>query len=212
VDPLFDVVTPAKPKTPKQKGEAIVAKIKALIEWAQSEMARSQQDQEHYANQSRNTAPAYKVGDKVDLSLSNIRTDRPSKKLDDRSAKFEIIEVVGPSSYRLHTLVRIYNVFNVDLLRPAATDPLPSHVVDDPQLPALLVNEEEEWLVESILKERHKKLPGKRTRTRLKYLVKWTRYAKPTWELAIALEDTIAPHTYLEGKGTGVMSRLTSVD
>jgi sialic acid synthase SpsE len=126
VDPLIDAVASVKPKTPIQKGETIVAKVKALTEWAQSEMAKTQQDQEQQANRSRNVAPAYQVGDKVYLSLRNVRTQRPSKKLEARSAKFTVLEVISPASYKLDTPPGIHNVFHVDLLRPAAADPFPS--------------------------------------------------------------------------------------
>jgi hypothetical protein len=200
---LTDVVEPVSPKSPIQKAEAIVAKVKAVTEWAQSEMANSQQDQEQQANRLRNVAPAYQVGDKVYLSLRNIRTSKPSKKLDDRAAKYTVIEVVGPASYRLNTPPRVHNVFHVDLLRPAADDPLPSQVLDDSQPPAILVNNEEEWLVDGILKERQRKLPGKGKRTRLEYLVKWQGYATPTWEPATALDGTTALETYLQGRGGG---------
>ena len=71
-------------------------------------------------------APAYKVGDKVYLSLRNIRIDKPSKKLGDRATKFTVTEVISPLSYRLDTPLGIYNVFNVNLLRPIADDLLPS--------------------------------------------------------------------------------------
>ena len=67
-------------------------------------MAKAQQDQELQANHSRNVAPAYKVGDKVYLSLRNIRTERPSKKLDARAIKFIVLEVISPTSYKLDTL------------------------------------------------------------------------------------------------------------
>jgi hypothetical protein len=59
IDPLTEVIPPADTRTPIQKGEAIVAKIKGVTEWAQSEMAKAQQDQEIQANRSRNVAPAY---------------------------------------------------------------------------------------------------------------------------------------------------------
>ena len=91
----------------------------------------------------------------------------------------------------------------MDLLRPAADDPLPSQVVDDPQPPAVLVDDEEEWQVEKILRERQKKLPGRGRRKRLEYLVKWQGYADPTWEPATALEDSTALDDYLKGQGGG---------
>lgn len=203
IDPLTEVIGHANPKSPIQKGEEIVTKIKAITEWAQSEMANAQQDQEQQANRHRNVAPAYKVGDKVYLSLRNIRTNRSSKKLENRSAKFTVVEIISPLSYRLDTPPGIHNVFHVDLLRPAADDPLPSQVVDDPQPPAISIDNEEYWLIDTILKERQKKLPGKGSRTRLEYLVKWQGYADPTWEPATALEDTEALANYLEGRGGG---------
>ena len=108
----------------------------------------------------------------VYLSLRNIKTKRPSKKLDNRSTKFTITKVIGLLSYRLNTPPRVHNVFHADLLRPAATDPLPSQVVDDPQPPAIIMDDNEYWLVEKILQKRRKKLPGRGSRTRLEYLVK----------------------------------------
>lgn len=86
----------------------------------------------------------YRVGDKVYLSLRNIRTTRATKKLDNRAAKFTVIEVINPSSYRLDTPPGIHNVFNVDLLWRAATDPLLSQVVDDPQPLVIEVDGNEE--------------------------------------------------------------------
>jgi hypothetical protein len=203
VDLFTDIVAPVKARTPIQRGEFIVAKVKAITEWAQTEMAKAQQDQEHQANRHRNTAPAYKVGDKVYLSLRNIRTDAPSKKLDARSAKYTVTEVINPSSYRLDTPKGIHNVFNVDLLQPAATDPLPSQVLDDPQPLAIQVDDGDEWVVESILGERLKKLPGRGSHTRLEYRVKWQGFARPTWEPAVALDDVAAVDNYLLQRGGG---------
>jgi hypothetical protein len=107
-------------------------------------MANAQQDQERQANRLHNVAPAYRVGNKVYLSLRNIQTNKLSKKLDDRAVKYIVVKVVGPASYRLNIPPRVYNVFYVDLLRPAVDDPLPSQVLDDPQPPAILIDGEEE--------------------------------------------------------------------
>ena len=94
-------------------------------------MAAAQQEQELQTNRHRNPSPAYKVGDKVWLSLKNFQTNRPSRKLDDKAAKFTITEVIGPHSYRLNVPGSVQDVFNVDLLRPASEDPLPSQERDD---------------------------------------------------------------------------------
>lgn len=87
-------------------------------------------------------------------------------------------------------------MFNVDLLRPAGVDPLPSQEQDDYQPPPILVDNEEEWVVEAILGEKMGKGRGQRKHQKL-YQVKWKGYAKPTWEPATALEDTIALDAYL---------------
>ena len=140
--------------TPAQKGDAIVSKLRDAVEWAQMAMAGAQQEQERQTNKHRNTSPAYKVGDKVWLDLRNIRTIRPSKKLSSRSAKFTVTEVVGPHSYRLDIPGEGHNVFNVDLLRPASTDPFPSQKQDDAQPEPIVVEGQEEYHVEKILDER----------------------------------------------------------
>ena len=41
IDPLTEVLVPATQKSPIQKGEAIVAKIKEITEWAGSEIAKA---------------------------------------------------------------------------------------------------------------------------------------------------------------------------
>ena len=106
-------------------------------------MAKAQQDQETQTNRSRKVSLVYKVRDMVYLSLRNIKTKRPSKKLDNRSVKFTITKVIGLLSYRLNTPPGVHNVFHADLLRPAATDPLPSQVVDDPQPPTIIIDDNE---------------------------------------------------------------------
>jgi hypothetical protein len=177
------------PKTPAQRAEAIVAKLKGALELAHSAMAASQQTQEEYANRRREPAVDYQVGDKVWLDLRNIRTDRPCKKLDVRHAKYTVLEKVGSHAYKLDTPPGIHPVFHTSLLRPASNDPLPSQTTLDWQPSSVLVDGEEEFFVEEILNERKQRW-GRGFRHQ--YLVKWKGYQRPEWTAARNLEDTIA--------------------
>jgi hypothetical protein len=88
------------------------------------------------------------------LDLRHVKMDRQPKKLDARNAKYTVLERIGSQAYRLNTPSGIHNVFHTWLLRPAASDPLPSQQQTDYQPPAIMVDGQEEWHVEKILKER----------------------------------------------------------
>jgi len=72
-----------------------------------------------YTDPARKEPPAYQVGDLVMLNGRNIKTHRPSKKLDHKNhGPFQIEKIVSPLAVRL-TLPRkwkIHNVFHVLLL------------------------------------------------------------------------------------------------
>jgi hypothetical protein len=64
-------------------------------------------------------APSYQVGDKVMLSMENIKTTRPMKKLDiKQSGPFTIVDLIGSHACRLRLpdLASIHNVFHISLL------------------------------------------------------------------------------------------------
>jgi hypothetical protein len=63
--------------------------------------------------------------------------DRPLKKLDAKYTKYIVIEIVSSHSYRLDTLLGIYNVFYIRLLKLVKSSPLPSQVIHEPQPPTL---------------------------------------------------------------------------
>ena len=85
-----------------------------------------QQAQERYKKKHdlhTHPAPDIKVGDKVWLNRRNIRTTRPSWKLDvKRMGPFQVLEVVGGAKlvYKLELLaqMQIHPVFHVSLLEP----------------------------------------------------------------------------------------------
>ena len=163
--------------SPIQKADALVRKLKEVHEWAQSAMATTQQTMENVTNRRRQQAPSFKVGDKVWLSLRNVRTTRESKKLDAKQAKYTVLEVVGTHSYRLDTPPGIHNVFHSQLLRPASYDSLVGQEQDDTQPNPEILEDDEEYVVERILDEKTVQR-GRGRATKL--LVKWKGYARPT--------------------------------
>ena len=84
------------------------------LEVAQERMRR-------YANKERTEPPTYQIGDLVMLNGCNIKTCRPSKKLDHKNhGPFQVEKIVSPLTVGL-TLPRkwkMHNVFHVSLLEP----------------------------------------------------------------------------------------------
>ncbi|OAQ59084.1 retrovirus polyprotein [Purpureocillium lilacinum] len=137
-------------KSPVAKAEGIVRRFQEATEWAQAAMASAQERQEENANARRQPSDQYKPGDKVWLRLRNIRSKRPSKKLDWLAGKYTVLETIGSHACRLDTPPGVHNVFHVSLLRLAADDPLPSQTSDDYRPPAILTDDGELWEVEEI--------------------------------------------------------------
>ncbi|OJD20433.1 hypothetical protein ACJ73_08233 [Blastomyces percursus] len=76
----------ASPRNPIEIAENIVTKLRDARDWAEASMASAKQDREDQAN----------------LSLKNMRTTGPSRTLDDRHARYEVLEVLGSQNCRLN--------------------------------------------------------------------------------------------------------------
>ena len=139
------------------------------------------------------------MGDRVWLNLKHIQTPQLSKKLSWVHAKYQVIKVNDTHTVQLNTPSGIWPTFHVDLLKRAATDALPSQIVDDsqplpitPDDPECIIrdnNNTEEQYVEKILRAEKKRLGAGYKRM---LLVKWKGFAEPTWEPRCNLEDTAA--------------------
>lgn len=162
-------------------------------------MAAAQERQESATNRKRDQAPVYRVGDKVWLSLENIATDRLSKKLDQRYAKYTVQEVCGSHTYRLDVPPGIHNVFPTRLLKPVK-EPLEGQIVSEPHPVGLQVEVEGE--VEYGVDEIRDQKRG-RGGSDL-YLVKWSGYKKPTWEPWDFVKDLIALQEWEDKKENGL--------
>jgi hypothetical protein len=180
-------VTVATPEPTNPAAEAWVDKLQAI----QADLkVNLQQAQERYKKQhDRHTrpAPAIAVGDKVWLNRRNIRTTRPSRKLDvKRMGPFKVLGVFGEGklAYKLElpARMRVHPVFHVSLLEPYRESTLPGRT-QEPPLP-VEVEGELEYEVAGIL-------DSKIERRRLKYLVDWVNCGpeERTWEPAENVEN-----------------------
>jgi hypothetical protein len=70
--------------------------------------------------------------------------------------KYTVLEIVRPNAVKLNTPRRVHLVFNVNMLRLASSNLLPSQLQDNNELEPIEVDGEEMYLVEEILEERGK--------------------------------------------------------
>jgi len=98
--------------------------MKTVHEESRKGLEAAQEPMRRYTDPDQKESSAYQVGDLVMLNGRNIRTRRPSKKLDHKNhGPFQIEKIVSPLAIRL-TLPRkwkIHNVFHVSLLEPYQT-------------------------------------------------------------------------------------------
>ena len=67
-----------------------------------------------------------------------------------------VLEVISSHSYRLDTPPGIHDVFHASLLKRAAADPFLNQYQDDLRPPVIMVDGEEKWEVDCILRKRVK--------------------------------------------------------
>jgi hypothetical protein len=169
-------------KTNNPAAEGFHVSLKEAREMAATALQKTADNMKRFADRNRRKSPDYKVGDLVWLDLRNVKTGRPTKKLDARrTGPFKITAQVGPVAYRLQLprSWKLHNTFHVSLLSPAHIDKElhPDEVDDALRPPPDIVDGEEEYEVERVLE--HKGNKRKRS-----YLIKWKNYpiSEATWE------------------------------
>lgn len=158
--------------------EKFATLMQTITEHLKTEMTASRARYEEQANRKRRPARRYQVGQLVWLDARNIKTLRPTKKLDWKNCgPFRIEKIISPYAYQLclPDPMKIHPVFHVSLLRPAADNPLPGQRNDSP--PPVEVDGLQEWEVDEVLDSRWDRRG--RGGPKLRYTVKWTGYDDP---------------------------------
>ena len=160
--------------------------MEEVWDFMQKEMTKLQVKQAVVANCYWKKPPTYKVGDMIWLSTRNIKTKRPSKKLDHKMISlYKVKELVGSSyQFKLPHTMKIHDVFHSNLLQKAATDPLSGQWNSLP--PSIIVNNKEKWEVDNILDVKRGR-GGKK----MLFQIKWKGYNNDkAWYDAINFDHT----------------------
>jgi len=183
-NPRFSVELRQFDEHPVPAAEDMAKRLKAIHEEL-TELIKVTQNQQAKYYDAKHKRIEYKVGDKVWLLSSNIRTQRPSKKLDwKRLGPYPIIERIGIQAYRLQLplSLKIHPVFHVSLLDQYVESDIPGR--SQPPPPPVIVEDQLEYEVEEVLDSRL-------TRNCLFYLVKWKNcpISENSWEPASHLAN-----------------------
>jgi hypothetical protein len=152
---LFKISEPGIPD--ERDADRLSEAMKNILELLRDEMAFSQAIMISQTDRNRLSAPIFQPGDKVWLFTRNLKTRRPFKKLDWKNiGPFEIIEPIETRAYRLALpeIMKIHDIFHVNLLEPASTDPLPGQAISN--LLPVEIDGEKKWEIKAILSSRVK--------------------------------------------------------
>jgi hypothetical protein len=176
--PEFHVtLKPPSSLTSVPAAKDLAARLQSLHEQLVENIKSAQAQQAKYYD-AKHKPIEFQPGDKVWLLTPNIKTDRPSKKLDwKRLGPFPIAKRIGSQAYRLQLppSMKIHPTFHVSLLEPYKSSMIPGR--SQPPPPPTKVNDEFEYQVETIL-------DSKLQRRKLYYLVRWEGYTPDhdSWE------------------------------
>jgi hypothetical protein len=168
-----------------------LCKLKEVHQLARRNIQQAIEQHAKYANKKRSSAPPFQPGDRVWLLRRNIKTTRPSDKLESkRLGPFRILSPIGQSAFRLDLpdTMRIHPVFHVSLLEPYHPNTLPDRGMPAPPDPIIREDGQLAHIVEAILDSDYK---GRGRNRRLEYFVHWEGYpiADRSWIFASDLDS-----------------------
>ena len=160
--------------------EQVLQRLQEDLQQAKENIEKAQQKQAKYANEHRRPV-TFKVGDLVLLSTANLRNEKRAPKLVAKYyGPFEIVKVISDVTYelKLPPTMKIHPVFHISKLKAyKQTDKFNREEEQQNKPPPEIIDGEESWEVERIVKMRKRKRGRKEV---IEYLVLWKGY--PEWE------------------------------
>jgi hypothetical protein len=159
-------------------------KLSDLHDYCREQLAVAQAQYQAPADRHRSPIPdSFVPGSKVWLNTKNIKTSRPSKKLDHkRLGPYKILEKISDTAFRLElprSMRFLHPVFHASLLTPHRSNTIQDR--HQPPPPPIEIDGHTEYEVIAIL-------DSKRLRGKIHYLVRWTGHEttaeSETWEPA----------------------------
>ncbi|KAL2129275.1 hypothetical protein VTI74DRAFT_7986 [Chaetomium olivicolor] len=102
------------------KASEIAARFEAVLEVVTALKEQAQDRHEEIANRRHRDAPIYRAKNKVMLNMENVKTERPSQKLEPKwEGPFEVIKASSHTvTLRLPANTKIFNTLHVSKVRP----------------------------------------------------------------------------------------------
>ena len=178
-----------KSSVSNESAEQFASRMKAIQQRASEVLVKAKDAMKRKYDQHKRESRNYQIGDWVYIDATHLRTDRPTKKFEDkRYGPFQIEKKVGAAAYQLKLPRKwkaIHPVFNEVQLSPANAPIFPNQKRPAVVVPELLDKE----------KEPEEILDSKVVRGGLQYLVKWQSLPRSenTWEKRASLLPTYKP-------------------
>ena len=150
----IEIKSTAKKKILKQKTTDIHIDMKKIWLFAQKNLVQSQQNQKKYANENRKMTMNYQSKNKTWLSIKNIKTEKSSKKLNDKQLNFFKMLKSKENNVKLELskFMKIYNNFHIFLFRKNSNDSFSDQIKSSSLF--VIIDNEAEWEVNDILNSR----------------------------------------------------------
>ncbi len=166
-----------------RKAFDISEKMKNIWEYIKTKLANAQASYKHHADRTRKDSSKYRLEDLVWLFIKNIKTNRSSKKLNNKMIDlYKITKILKDAcQLDLSASMKIHNSFHVSLLRLAFIDSLTDEIQSSSS--PIIVDKKEKYEIDDVLNNKYHY-------NKLQYRVSWIEHSSnDIWYSAENFQD-----------------------